>query len=337
MNEEKKVLIERMADRITDHPSDMWSMDIEHFDWVPGVGLFGIYNAYTKTNNEKYLDYIKGWFKRHIGEAYESKTVNSTAPLITAAYLYEITGDENIRKTLTDAANQIIKTAPRTCDGGLEHTVTEAGAVFKEQIWADTLFMVCIFLAKLGALTGDKTYSDFALSQLEIHHRLLKADDGLYYHAYSGASKDHLSGVKWARANSWIVYSTAKIIEILGDFSQKDEFSACLGAHVEALSKVQSENGGFHTVLTEESSYCETSATAAIAAGIKVGIENGFLDEKYSKVCQKAQEFVISEIAEDGTVESVSGGTPVMPDIEAYKAIEIVPTLYGQGLSIMAL
>ncbi len=45
---------------------------------------------------------------------------------------------------------------------------------------------------------------------------------------------------------------------------------------------------------------------------------------------------VLVQIEADGTV-GVSGGTPVMPSIEAYQEIPCYPSLYGQGLTLILL
>ena len=51
----------------------------------------------------------------------------------------------------------------------------------------------------------------------------------------------------------------------------------------------------------------------------------------------KAMEGVITTINPDGAVQGVSGGTPIMPTIDAYGKLTRYPTLYGQGLTLMML
>lgn len=317
--------IKKLADRMTDHSDSDWAMNINHFDWVPGVGLFGIYNAYEETKDKKYLDFLISWADAHIDEAYDMQTVNSTAPLLTIKKLYDITGNEKYLKVCTDVAENLITTAPLTSYGGLEHTVTEDGADFHGQVWADTLFMAGLFLLEMG----EKKYVDFAANQFLIHHRKLRADDGLYYHGFNG--KDHMSAVKWGRANAWIVYSSAALLEK----TDNDEIKKYLVDHINALRKVQRKNGGFGTILDEDASYDELSATAGIIAGIKKAVSIGAVDSSYADMCDTA--VITDNINEKGELEKVSTGTPVMPDKGAYMNIPLCPTLYGQGLAILAL
>jgi unsaturated rhamnogalacturonyl hydrolase len=48
--------------------------------------------------------------------------------------------------------------APRTREGAFEHNVTE-NASFPELVWADTIFMAVLFLARLARLTGEAAYA----------------------------------------------------------------------------------------------------------------------------------------------------------------------------------
>jgi len=329
--------IQRTADRIVDFNDTDWNMNMGSFDWVPGVGLYGVYLAYEKTAQPKYLDYLINWTDKFLDHAYDKKTVNSTAPLLTVIELYKITKNEKYLKVCLDIAEYITNEAPLTREGGLEHTVTEAVEGFSEQIWADTLFMVCIFLSKIGKL-GNPKYSDFAVKQLQIHHKLL-ADDktNLYYHGWNCALKNHMSGVYWGRANAWIIYSTMEILNTLGDFEGRGAIEEYVRKHSKALAKVQRADGTFGTVLDDESSYTEVSATSGIIAGIKKAVKAGIIEESYNELCGRGIESVKGYIRENGEVDGVSTGTPVMPDKEAYKNIPLTATLYGQGLAIAAL
>lgn len=331
----KQELIKKLANRVVYGEDKNWAMDIEHFDWVPAVGIYGIWHAWKSTNDEKYKSFLSQWFIKHLKEAPLVKTVNSTAPLLTAIELYAENQDSDYLKMCIEIANYVITEAPLTREGGLEHTVTEAVPGFTEQIWADTLFMVCIFLAKLGKVTGESKYTDFALRQLEIHHRLLKdKKTNLYYHGWNCGAQNHMSAIHWGRANAWILYSSIEILETTGKTSEHQEL---IKAHAEALRNCQRENGAFGTILDDNSAYDELSATAAIAAALAKAIRLNILDDGFCEMQKKAVTAVVNNVNENGELEMVSSGTPVMADAAAYKSIPICPTLYGQGLAILAL
>lgn len=336
MDKEKQLqLIERLADRMVYGGDADWAMNIGQFDWVPGVGLYGIWHAWQSTRKESYLKFLVDWMQIHLKEAALQKTVNSTAPLLTTIELYKMTQSPAYLQTCRAIADYVIHEAPLTREGGLEHTVTEAVPGFKEQIWADTLFMVCIFLTKLSRVTGEERYQDFALTQLEIHHKVLRdAATGLYYHGWNCGAGNHMSAVHWGRANAWILYSTVEILADTGKLKEKGEWVQSQAA---ALRACQRENGAFGTILDDADSYDELSATAGIAAGLAKAIREGILDETYGAMLQQAIKAVTENVNAAGELEGVSTGTPIMPDAQAYKEIPLCPTLYGQGLAILAL
>ena len=61
------------------------------------------------------------------------------------------------------------------------------------------------------------------------------------------------------------------------------------------------------------------------------------LDGDYMASALMAMEGVIERINPEGAVEGVSGGTPIMPTIDAYGKLTRYPTLYGQGLTLLML
>lgn len=340
MDEKSRELIHRIVERTIGEKDEEWGMDIDRFDWVPGVGLYGFYRAYQATKDTRILDFLKSWTKRHIKEAYDMQTVNSTAPLTTVLKIYQETGCESYLRICEDIGDRLIRTAPRTPEGGLEHTVTEDVPEFKGQIWADTMFMAGIFFAQLYAITGKESYKEEAVLQLKVHHKRLKdRETGLFYHGYHYGRGDWMSGALWARANAWIVISTFEILELLGEeFPEKAWILQSVREQAEALKGCQRENGMFGTLLDDPESYDEASATAGIAYGLLRGVSLGYLSEEaYAPVIRKAVLAVQGCVNQRGEVEQVSRGTPVLPDKEAYKKIRIAPTLYGQGLALLAI
>lgn len=335
----KNEIIDLVIQRIVKDNGENWAMNIHAFDWVPGVGLYGIYRAWQYTGRKDYKVFLEKWVDQHLREAYSQKTVNSTAPMSTVLSLYEENNREEYLKVCVDIAEYIVNEAPRTREGGFEHTVTEDVPGFKEQIWADTLFMVCIFLARLGKATGEMKYLMEAGKQLEIHHQVLKdKSTGLFYHGWNCEQKHWMSGALWARANAWITASTVEILDLLPkDYEGRERLIKSLLEQVNALKEMQHSDGMFGTLLDHADTYGESSATAGIAYGIKRGIASGYLPKEYREVWEKAEKAVMGKINGLGEVEDVSTGTPVMPTLEDYKKIELCPTLYGQGLALLLL
>ncbi len=331
-------LIEKVTDRIVYGNDSDWNMNIHHFDWVPGVGLYGIWKAYEKTKKPEYIEFLKNWADKHLIEAYDKKTINSTIPCLTILELYLLTGNAEYIKVCEDIAEYIVYQAPVTVDGGLEHTVTEEVPGFGNQMWADTLFMACLFVCKIGKVINRQDYVDFAIKQLKLHHQYLwNEEEGLFYHGWNGNDRNHMSGIFWGRANAWIIYSTVQILEETGDFEGRAELISRIEKHIKSLGKWQRDNGMFGTILNDPLAYDETSASSGIAAGIKKAVANGYVDSRLEVIADKCRKSLPNYIDSAGNVLGVSTGTPILPTAERYKEIRQCPTLYGQALMILAL
>lgn len=146
------------------------------------------------------------------------------------------------------------------------YTVTEDVPGMKEQMWADTLFMACIFLVRAGRDLRQPQLCDFAAKQLVLHYETLwDGELELFFHGWQGTGKNHMSGVHWGRANAWILISTLEILQALPEFKGRDAVIERMGQHIDGLCRCQRENGMFGTILEDKSSYDEVSASAGIA------------------------------------------------------------------------
>ena len=334
----KKIILQKVADRIILEKDDSWGMNIEKFDWGPGIGLYGIWHAYEGTGEARYLAFLEKWAERHLKEAKDNLTVNSTAPLLTIEKLYEVTGEKKYGQICQELAEYIINYAEKTKEGALGHTTVEKPDAFSDQIWADTMFMSCIFLAHLGKAMQETRYIQFAQEQLVLHYRYLWDEEcSLFYHGWSNTLQNHLSGVHWGRANAWMLCSTMEILESGSDFEGREEVIERFKKTTARLAELQRENGLFGTVLDREDSYEEASASAGIACAMRKAQKAGYLGEEITITIDKAVSTLMMLVNERGEMTGVSGGTPIMPDVESYLKITCYATLYGQGLMCMLL
>ena len=326
-------ILKKITVGIADYENKTWEMDLAKCDWVAGVGLYGFCKAHERTGDDEILNFLSDWVERNIDEAIKMPRINTAILMYTVLYVYRQNGNENYLNLCKKIADYFLYEAPKTREGALEHTVIE-DAKFSEQVWADTLFMAVIFLAEMGKY--DKKYGDFAAKQLCIHLECLHDNEkDLYFHAWNSIAKNHMSAVRWGRANAWIIYGATEITRILGDFEGAETVKSHVKKHAAALKAIQTQNGAFRTVLDEES-YEEASATAGLIAGIKQAVQLGIIEKEYLSMFDKGIEYLVGVVAETGEVTEVSFGTPVLKNSEEYKNVICVPTLYGQGLAAIA-
>lgn len=316
-------------------------MDIDHWDWVPGVGVIALLEYYETTRDERVLAYLLAWVKRNEAKAKGQAVINAIAPFAIFPALYRLTGDVRLKEEAVRIAEWLLHEAPRTREEAFEHTVTE-NVAFSEQVWADTIFMAVLFLARTASLLGSKAYAEEALKQVLIHLRLLQdPQTGVLFHGWNCASGDHMSGARWTRANAWVAAGVPLIVaEIAGLVDIPQELNDRYGRLMSGLVGCQQPDGLWSTVLDRPDFYREVSGSAGIAYGLLKAIELKLVprEEEYAVRAEHAYRAIVPYITTEGAVTGVSGGTPVMPTIEAYqKDVPRYPTLYGQGLVLMLL
>jgi len=318
-----------------DHAGD-WGLDFDHWDWVPGVGVIAIRDYYESTGRSDAMRFLVRWAEKNRGKAGGRRVINAMAPFAVFPALHRHTSDVLYRDLALAAGEWLLREAPRTREGALEHTVTEA-VQFAEQVWADTVFMAVLPLSELAKSYGNRAFAEEALRQLLLHYRLLRDEaSAVLFHGWNCAAGNHMSAARWTRANAWIALATPMILDNVRDLipipaEALDSFRRL----IDGLLAFALPSGLWATVLDRSDFYPETSGSAGIAAGILRGVRSGWLEPSMRAHAGKTIAAVTAAVDDRGEVRGVSGGTPVLDSVEAYNAIPQYPTLYGQGLALM--
>ncbi|MBN1313605.1 MAG: glycoside hydrolase family 88 protein [Anaerolineae bacterium] len=314
--------------------SAFWGLNIDSWDWNPGVGVTAISSYYDQCKEPDVLKYLADWVERNKHKARKHQHVNVMAPFNIFPDMYRRTGEQKYREMAEEYGDWILKNLVRTSVGAIQH-----GGDLEEQIWADTIFMVVIFLARLARLTGEMSYAKEAAQQLLLHLQYLQdPETGVLFHGYDGKNKNHKSGGRWTRGNAWITVGTPMILTELKDMDVvSPEVSERYQRLVDGLLNYQADNGLWHTIMDRPTFYQESSGSAGIAGGILRSIRQGALPSSYLPAVEKAIDGLLQKTTPEGAVTDVSGGTPIMEEIEGYNKLSRYPTLYGQGLTLMLL
>ncbi|WHY02455.1 glycoside hydrolase family 88 protein [Neobacillus sp. DY30] len=321
--EETKIsqAIERVVERT-------FNMDFG-WDWPGGVAFFGVAEAYEATGNEKYLQAIRSWVDSELEDGLPRLTVNASSIGHVLLTLYKATNEEKYIDTAVKMADYLLHDAERFADGVLQHTVNGEKYQFPEQAWVDTMFMAGYFLLRIGNLLEREDYFNFGLKQYHGHEEFLQDDmTHLYYHGWDNIAQNHMSGIFWARGNSWAAYTMARALELIE--VQHPSFMIIQGSlrdQLSALVRLQSETGLWHTILDDPDSYLETSGSAGIAGAL---LTSG---KVYNKYIQRSVDGILAQIRQDGSVMGVSAGTAVMFDADGYREVPYKRVQgWGQGL-----
>ncbi|OXM85456.1 glycosyl hydrolase [Paenibacillus rigui] len=324
-------------------PENDWQRNMNNWDWKPGVGLIAAVKYGEASGSSAVRDYVWRWMRDNRQKAAKQRVINSTAPFaaLTELLRAEPGAAAAWLPLVQEHGEWLMREAPRTQEGGFEHTVTE-GVDFPEQLWADTLVVGALFLARLASLTGDAAMAKEAVKQVAVHLQLLQDDaTGVLFHGFDGIARSHMSAARWGRANAWVAFGVPEIIASVKHLADiPAEVYQRYTALVQGLARLQTANGMWHTVLDRPDFYLETSATAGIAYGFLAALHTGIIDDaalqqELRKAALKAVDAVMIHVDVYGAVHGVSGGTPVMPTVEAYNEVKITPTPYGQALALM--
>ncbi len=310
----------------------------QHWEWTQGVGLYGLWELFAETHEQKYLDILTAFFDRQLAIGFPALNVNTAAPYLTMSYVGEYLGEEKYLAPCRESARWIMERFPRTAEGGFQHMTSDS--VNDQELWDDTLFMTVLFLANMGRIEGRRDYIDEAQYQFLLHAKYLAdRDTGLWYHGWTFRGRHNFARAFWGRGNCWITIAIPVFLEMVDcDPVVKRLLAQLLRDQADSLEKYQDPSGMWHTLVDDPTSYVETSASCGFAYGILRAVRAGLLEERYRGAALKALEPILGYIAPDGVVHQVSYGTPMGRESkDFYKQIEIKPMPYGQALAMLLL
>lgn len=306
------------------------------WEWTHGIGLYGLFKYWQMTGNQKALDIMLDWFEARLAEGTPTKNINTVAPFLTLAHLYEIKPDPRWLPYLETWAEWVMYDMPRTREGGLQHIVYNS--VNDQQMWDDTLMMSVLPLAKIGLVLNRPEFVEEAKYQFLIHAQyLMDTQSGLWFHGWTFDGNHNFAKALWARGNSWLTIAIPEFIELVG-LAESDPLRRHLlsifGRQAAALKTHQHESGLWHTLIDDHSSYLEASATAGFAYGLMKGVRKRYLSADYLPVAERAMKAVADNISSEGELQQVSFGTAMGHDLDFYRQIKLTSMPYGQAMAM---
>ena len=274
-----------------------------------GLYLFGQYQVYLRTHDASYLAYLKSYVDRFVSSnGTIDQSFNSLDSMLAGRLLIILHHETGQQKYATAAATirNRLKTYPRTSDGGFWHADNSSRA---HQLWDDGLYMVVPFLDEYGKEFNDPSAQAEAVKQITVYSNHLQQPNGLLQHAWdesktaSWANKTTgLSPEQWCRANGW--YGMA-VVTTLDDvpatqpgratlLSDLNKFAAGLQQYQDPAS------GRWFQVIdkpTASGNWTETSCSSMNAYTLSRAAQQGYIDQHYAAVAQKAYTGVLARIS----------------------------------------
>lgn len=325
--------------RVMEDGTQVDQVGFEFWEWISGIGLYGMMKYYQQTKKTDVLERIIKWYDDHLPDKEADKNINTMVQMLTLSYVYEVTGNEKYLPYLISWSDWLYNELPRTTCGGFEHMTF--GPRRQEQLWNDTLMMGVLTLAKIGMLLGNADYVEEAKYQFMLHIQFLAdVKTGLWYHGWTFHKLNNFSRALWARGNAWITIAIPEFLELvkLPDNDAVNRFlTMTLKRQMDSLKRFQCDNGMWHTLLIEQTSYMESSSTAGFSYGILKAVHNQIAGDDYREMGIKAAKAILRNIDANGALKYTSMGTEISNNLEDYRNVPQTTIPSGQALAILCL
>lgn len=189
----------------------------------------------------------------------------------------------------------------------------------KMTLWADDLYMSVPFLARMGKTTGDASYLDFAIRQVEaFNHYIYDSTTGLYFHAYY--KDENINGVaRWGRCNGWVALAQTALLDVLPtDHPKREELRKLLLRQIQGFARYQDSSGMWHQLLDKPDSYPESSVTAMFVYTVAHAVNKGWINPHYLTIALDGWRGLSKKVTADGQLEDVCIGTNIQENIHYY-------------------
>ncbi len=313
------------------------SMGLSRWSWGEGVVM---HSALRLANvlGEPTPPFVTSFIDDHLAAGVSVGHVNDLAPGAACADLWAATGEPRYQRACESLLEWLRdgETVTRDAGGAIEH--------WPGGVWADTAYMVGVFLIRYGLAAGRPELVAEAGEQLAAHARILQhPGTGLYAH---GSHRGETIWCFWGRANAWTALATVEFLaaaETLAEPRLADlagVLAPVLERQLLALADHQPEHGVWDVLVDgqeENRGILETSAAAGIAAAMLRAAALGIAPGRTRTAGWRALAGVHSYVDSDGTLARTSAGTILQLIPFGYSVIRcdrIQP--WGQGLAMRA-
>lgn len=298
--------VEVVTDR--SRPSNLWTRAVYY------EGLMALYNLKPE---KEYLQYAIDWGESHnwgLRNGLRSRHADNHCAGQTYLDLYKMYPKPERLNGIKTSIDYMMETDK-----------------INDWDWIDALQMAMPVFAKLTTITEESKYSERMYEMYmdtKVTQGLYNKEDGLWWR-----DADFLPPYKepngedcyWSRGNGWVVAALVRVMDILPNDPHFKEYLKTYKTMMEAILKVQREDGFWNVSLHDPSNYGgkETTGTSLFIYGMAWGVNNGILNAKnYMPAIIKGWNALANEAVHDngflgyvqGTGKEPKDGQPVMYD-----------------------
>ena len=218
---------------------------------------------------------------------------NGEAVLLAA----QVTKDKELAKAADKMLEWLLYKAPRTRNGAICHLDNKA------EVWVDSYYMSPPFLAAAGQ------YQE-AVAQIN-HYRdlLFNKDKKVFSHIWDDASSSFTRMAFWGVGNGWALTGMTRVLKALPDSMKKEKelLAGYIKEGIVGCLANMREDGLFHDVIDDPSTFIETNLSQMLAYTIYRGMTGGWLNASYRFHADKMRIAANDKVDEYGLVQGVCG------------------------------
>ncbi len=205
--------------------------------------------------------------------------------------------DGELKAAANKMLNYLLNKAPKSEKGILYHHINSP------QSWIDSMYMAPPFLAAIGehkeAIKQIDGFRDF----------LWNNESKLYSHMWHDGKKEFPRKAFWGVGNGWAMAGIARVIDLLPKsfLKEKQKLAHNIIENMEGTLPFIREDGLFHDVIDDPSTFVETNFPQMFAYTIFKGIKSGWLPTSYLVVAKKMRLAAHSKVDNHGFVQGVCG------------------------------
>lgn len=210
-------------------------------------------------------------------------------------FAYKKTGEEKY-KIAAEKMLKYIDEAP-ACGGIQLHSYDFT------MIAADCMFMVAPFYSVMGR-------HEDAVRQVDLRFNFLwNEEKGAMNHQWDASRQAWFRKLLWGGGNGWNAAGIVRVLKALPAEMQaeRERLEGYLDRLVSGVLKYQLENGLFHDILDDGTTFVETNTAQMMAYSIYRGVAGGFLDTKYIPAADRMRAAANDKIDGMGLVQGVAG------------------------------
>ncbi|WP_417940158.1 glycoside hydrolase family 88/105 protein [Flavobacterium sp. RS13.1] len=303
---------ERMALSIIKRAPEAWKIDgheTPKWDYKIGMILTAYQKLYSKTNNPKYYDYVKGYADIFIDEMGAIKNFdpenhsldNINAGKILFDLYYKTKGGKYLAALKTLRNN--FDNYPRTPSGGFWHK-----KIYPNQMWLDGLYMGEPFYSRYTIeFEGGEKLNDVAHQFELLHKYTFDKKTNLYFHAWDESKQIPWANKEtgtaphiWLRALGWYGMALVDALDYFPkEHPKRSELIEYLNELAIAVTKYQDKSGLWYQIPNlqkQKGNYLEASGSSMLVYALAKGVHKDYLPFKYEKIANKGFNGLIKNV-----------------------------------------